>query len=217
MTILGPILMAALMIVPAWISQMSDEVKTVAILDDYHSPYCDGLFYKKFKDTKDIKFEYIIDNIDNAKKEMDKKGYYAVLHLPKISTLPQNVNIYSNDQVALNIKLHIENELERNIEKLKMNNNIEEELRKLNIDTTKFDGKTLSEISETFSSNLKESSKTTVKVNSIKINSDTGKEEIGSSEVNTILAFISGFMIYMFVFLFGAQVMRGVIEDEQNS
>ncbi|MEI7594961.1 MAG: ABC transporter permease [Bacteroidota bacterium] len=216
MTILGPILMAALMIVPAWMSQMSDGVKTIAVLDEYHSPYCEGLFYKKFKETNDIKFDYIIDNIDNAKKNLTKNGYYAVLHLPRISTIPQNVNIYANEQVALNVKLHIENELEKTIEKLKINKDIEAELRKLNIDTTAFKGKTFSEISENFAKNLKETSKTSVRVSSIKINSETGKEEEGSSEVITVLAFLSGFMIYMFVFLFGAQVMRGVIEEKTS-
>lgn len=43
-----------------------------------------------------------------------------------------------------------------------------------------------------------------------------GKEEKKFSEVATILGFVSALLIYMFVFMFGSQVMRGVIEEKTS-
>ena len=43
MTILGPILMAALMILPAYFAQKSDEDRTIGVVDE------SGIFFKKIK------------------------------------------------------------------------------------------------------------------------------------------------------------------------
>jgi ABC-2 type transport system permease protein len=44
---------------------------------------------------------------------------------------------------------------------------------------------------------------------------DTG-EETGSAGLTTTIGMIGGVLIYMFIFLFGAQVMRGVIEEKTS-
>ena len=45
---------------------------------------------------------------------------------------------------------------------------------------------------------------------------DKGVAKDSSSTLNTILAYIFGFLIYMFVFLYGNMVMQGVIEEKSN-
>ena len=77
MTILGPILFAAMMVVPAWLASMEDtDLKKIAVIDD------SGVFYDKIPDTDYLKFEYLenttIKEIQNTFSELD---YYAVLQI----------------------------------------------------------------------------------------------------------------------------------------
>ena len=45
---------------------------------------------------------------------------------------------------------------------------------------------------------------------------EAGVEEESSTEINTILGLVAGIIVYFFVFMFGSQVMRGVIEEKSN-
>jgi len=64
MTILGPLLMAAIVIVPVYMATMSNEMKTLSVIDET------GLFFGKFKDTESIKFHYLISDIGSAKSSL---------------------------------------------------------------------------------------------------------------------------------------------------
>jgi ABC-2 type transport system permease protein len=43
-----------------------------------------------------------------------------------------------------------------------------------------------------------------------------GKEESSSAGASTIIAFIAGILMFMFIMLYGIQVMRGVIEEKTS-
>jgi ABC-2 type transport system permease protein len=58
-----------------------------------------------------------------------------------------------------------------------------------------------------------QSIKSSVNLMTIKLH-EGGKEEKKFSEVATILGFVSAFLIYIFIFMFGSQVLRGVIEEK---
>ncbi len=57
--------------------------------------------------------------------------------------------------------------------------------------------------------------KTNINVDTIQWTS-TGEEKEGSAEIVSMIGYISGFLMYMFIFMFGAQVMRGVMEEKTN-
>ncbi|MDA4744537.1 ABC transporter permease, partial [Enterobacter hormaechei] len=57
--------------------------------------------------------------------------------------------------------------------------------------------------------------KTSVEIDTKKI-ADTGKEEDSSAGASTIIAYVSGILMFMFIMLYGVQVMRGVIEEKTN-
>ena len=216
MTILGPILLAALIIVPVWLSEVNKDIKTIAVVDDYQTKFNDSPFYKRFKDSPNLKFEYVTDDILNAKSNFKNTGFYALLYIPKsFLNNPKNVAMYSDKQIALNVKMYVENELEKTVENLKMSSNLYEELKKLNIDTTNIHNENYEQKCIEIADKLKSSVKSPVVVITNKMNDD-GSEERNSSIVITFLAYFSGFLIYMFVFLFGAQLMRGVIEEKTN-
>ena len=76
MTILGPVLMAALMIVPIFISQMSDEKTIIAVIDET------TIFADQLKDTENIKFFPLDQDIQTAKDKFDRSKYDAILYIP---------------------------------------------------------------------------------------------------------------------------------------
>ena len=45
---------------------------------------------------------------------------------------------------------------------------------------------------------------------------EDGKETMSNYEVKSIISFIFGFLIYIFIFMYRALVMRGVIEEKTN-
>ncbi|MDD5571477.1 MAG: ABC transporter permease [Bacteroidales bacterium] len=192
MTILGPILMASLMIVPIFIAQMSDETKTIAVVDET------GLIYNQLPQTDNLKFEYLITDITTAKKIFLNSNYYALLYVPKsiinnqaAYNRPISPILFSGYQPSLNIKMFIANSIKKEFETARLEasgidpNVLKSIEMKVDITTTL----------------LKESGK---------------KEESSNSEISTALSIFSGILIYMFIFMFGAQVMRGVIEEKTS-
>ena len=51
--------------------------------------------------------------------------------------------------------------------------------------------------------------------NKIILNED-GKETSSNYELKSIISFVFGFLIYIFIFMYGSLVMRGSIEEKTN-
>jgi ABC-2 type transport system permease protein len=187
MTILGPILFAAMMIVPAWIASMDDtDVKNIAVIDE------SGIFIDKISDTDYIKFEYLENvKLDDIKQNFSESDFYAVLQImPSISYEPTAVHLFSKKQTSFSVKSHISNSMEKELRNKKLRaNGIDEEVLK--------------------------SIKSDVSIRTIQW-TDDGEEKESSTEIAMAVGYISGFLIYFFIFLFGAQVMRGVIEEKTS-
>ncbi len=185
MSILGPILMAALFIIPAFLATMdSDDEKIIAIAD--YSNY----YKTSFKDKEKLRFEFInSDSVEDLKMNFTKSKYYALLILPDSSNA-NNVQLLSDMQPDINTKMYINSMIEGKLRSQK--------LIELGIDETKLN-----------------SIDVNVDIKTIKIKSD-GSEQISSTEVIMGVGFIAALMIYMFIFIYGAQVMRGVIEEKTN-
>lgn len=196
MTILGPLFMAAIMIVPIYLATRTNEVKTVAVIDE------SGIFYEKFKDSDNIKFHYLVSDIGSAKANFNKSGDHALLYIPKTEvTLPSNAILYSENSVNINVKTYIKNVMSKHIEELKLEAKLKD-LQK--------DGEPPVNVDD-----ILRSIKTSVDINTMKIGDD-GKESKSYTEVSMALGMFAGILIYFFIFLFGSQVMRGVIEEKTN-
>lgn len=187
MTLISPLIFAALLLGPTLIMQMeSTEQKVIAVIDDSH------ILFKIIPDTESLKFEYLQDvNVDDLKDSYKSKGYYGVLYISQLVTYePNSVILYSHNQPSFDVKSHISNAIENEVQKIKLTKN--------GID-----------------SELLNSIKTDINVRTVKWDKEGGEKE-SSTEITTGIAYVSGFMIYMFVFMFGVQVMRGVIEEKVN-
>lgn len=207
MTILGPLLMAGLFIVPVYLAQMSDEMKKIDVLDET------GWFMNKFENSSRFNFEYVVDDLETAKANLSSKKGYALLYIPKPSaTVPSAAVIYSEKQVSIDLKGYIKTVMAKEVENQKLGAEILKEIRKVNPEYKSFGNDSISReslISEEILKNIK----TNISLTSIQMGEE-GKEAKSYTEVSMGVGMFAGILIYFFIFLFGAQVMRGVIEEK---
>ena len=189
MTILTPILFAALMIVPAVIATLEDKnERHIAVIDDA------GIFEGAIPETEYLKFTFLHDvEVDDIKETFYDSNYYAVLFIGKmVASAPDAVVLYSDKQPSIDITSHISSALKNEIESQKL---------------MSYDIENLDEILNNI--------KTSVRVRTIKW-TKSGEAKESSTELAMGLAYILSFMVYMLIFLFGTQVMRGVIEEKSS-
>jgi ABC-2 type transport system permease protein len=185
MTIIGPILMAAIFIVPVYIAQMEGGIKIIGVIDETN------LFMDKFSSGDQVSFIKIEEPLEQAKANMDKNGFYAILHIPRSElNVPESAIIYSTGQPNIIVKGVIKNTMRKEVEALKLN-------------------------ASGVDPGILKSIRTKINLLTIKVN-EGGDEEKTSTELSMALGFISGFLIYIFIFMYGAQVMRGVIEEKTS-
>lgn len=188
MTILGPILFAAFMVVPAWLATMQDtEVRTIAVVDSTN------IFYKALPETEFIKFVYPENiSLKELQNNFKQSGYSAILFIPHNILASNTTIIYSDKQPSMSVTMHIKNSIDKEIERQKLKaNNIE------NLDE------------------ILKSVKTDINLRSI-LWTDDGKEKESNTGLAMGIGYGSGMLVYFFIFMFGAQVMRGVIEEKTN-
>ena len=190
MTILAPLLMAAIVILPtAFMMGQDGDFKKIAVIEDQSD-----LFRGTLKNTNEIEFIYQENkSVDELKKTFESDGYYGILYIsPEVVNTPNAIQLISKQQPPIGLLDHIENSLKKEIEKQK--------LVAYQIDN-------LDEIMKNV--------ETSVSVQTIKID-DAGVVKETSTGIAMAVAYILGFLMYMLVFIFGAQVMRGVIEEKTS-
>jgi ABC-2 type transport system permease protein len=185
MTLIGPILMAAMILAPVYLSEIaSGKVTKVAVLDET------GWFFEKFKDQDKIDFYYVDGDLETEKvKALANKDLLLYIPLPELN-IPVNAQLFASDQPGLNVSAYIKSVMK----------NIVETKRLMAVG---IDPKVIKE------------TKTDINLITIKVD-ETGNEQKSNTEVEIGLAYLAGFMIYFFIFMFGAQVMKGVSEEKSN-
>jgi ABC-2 type transport system permease protein len=192
MTILGPLLFGLITVAPVLLAQVSDEEKVIAV-SDASMLYFSAL---KEKETEKIKFVYLPPTLlSQTLKDLDKSNYYAILDIPitmqgDYNQIKKHTKIYSTKNVGLGVQSHIENVLT-------------EEIRSRQLETSGIDKA------------LVDKTLQRVNIKPIEIGED-GKQKQKSAELNMAVGLVFGFLIYIFIFLYGAMVMRGVIEEKTS-
>lgn len=185
MTLLGPLLMASIWVVPLYLANTTVEERIIQVMDET------GIFAQQFANRENIKFLRISSDLETAKKNLDKDGKFSLLYIPATElSVPSTAFFYSTNQPSLEVTSYVKDVMRREIESLKLE-------------------------SSGIDPNIVRSIKSNVILNTIKID-ESGKEEKSFIEVNMVLGIFSGILIYIFIFLFGSQVMRGVIEEKTN-
>ena len=187
MSILGPILFAALLIAPTLLMNANNtEIKIVQVVDSTH------VFRNQLPETDYIKFVYMPDaNLQKYKSEFSQSGFYALLYIShNVVNSDNSVYLYSDRTANLDLRMHISNSIEKRLEN--------EKLRACGVDP-----------------GILSAVKTRININTIKL-TDDGHEERDNMTLKMVLSFLMGVLIYMSIFLSGNAVMRGVIEEKTN-
>lgn len=194
MSILGPFIFAAYILIPMYIATMEDkEEKKVVVLDEskMFTEYGPGGANSVIPDREYLKFE-VIEGVplETFKIGFEQSGYYAILFIPKNLMSSESALLYSSKQVSLEVSEHIKRSMEKEIEHLKLAANDIHDIEKI-----------LAEV------------ETSMNLRSIKWTKDGETEETHTGVVMG-LGFVGGLLIFFFIFFFGSQVMRGVIEEK---
>ena len=186
MTILGPILFAALLIVPGYLATKEDtQEKVIAVIDETN------ILTDVLSGSEYLKFEYINNaNVETLKESFPSSGYYAILYIPSNLLSNEKVMLYSDQQTTLSVSETISRELNSFIKNVKLKN-------------------------ENVPQDILKRIRTNINVETLQWTS-SGEEKSSSAGLATVIGYICGFAIYMFVFMFGAMVMRGVIEEKTS-
>ena len=192
MTLLVPLMMAALTVLPTYLAMMDDkEERTIAVYDPT------GLILNRLESNQFTKYHYIPEQeFQELSKNFKSGKYYAILHIPSNILTTSRAIMISDKQVTFDVKNQITNRIE---------NIIEGEKKKQVID----------EIGVPDLEKKLAATKTNIVVETIKLGEES-KAVKSSTEIAMAIGYISGFIIYMFVFMYGVMVMRGVMEEKQN-
>ncbi|MDD4848861.1 MAG: ABC transporter permease [Bacteroidales bacterium] len=188
MTFLTPLLVvgAYALIIYLNVSAVTQSQKNIMVWDE------SNVFYNTFKSTDNYKFTYIFpDDLEDAKKKFLSSNNDLLLCIPKTKVIvPESANIFSKEEVGIGVNTFIKSLMKKDVERMKLESSgvSEEVIKSIN---------------------------TEIKLDTFKI-SETGDEEKSYPEIKMALAFIFSIMIYFFVFMFGSQVQRGVIEEKTN-
>lgn len=186
-TILAPFLFAGLVFVPLWLSSIKgDDVKQVAIVD------ATGKYAPLFENSKEYVFINTNQSLDEYKKNPDKEIYAFLNITDDLLQNPDAGILYSEKQIAPSLKDKVDNTLSAYLK--------DEKLASYNIENLK---------------QIIEDSKIHFEIKTVKWDSE-GNEKSSSTAVASALGMILTFIIYMFIIMYGAMVMQGVMEEKTN-
>ncbi len=187
-TLLAPVLFAALGFVPLWLSSIkSSDVHEVVVADRT------GKYISLFKDTERFRFVGTDSQVSVDESKNSSSGMFAFLEITDdLLKNPKAATLYSEKQIPQDLKGEVSRTLNQYLEKEKR---------------ASFNIPNLDEIIE--------NSRVRIDVQTIKWAKD-GTANESSSEISSVIGMVFTFIIYMFIMMYGAMVMQGVMEEKTN-
>jgi ABC-2 type transport system permease protein len=142
-------------------------------------------------DTAKFIFKKFNGPLEEGKRAYTHTDEFGLLYIPRYElSKPKGITLYTKINPSLDDLNSIERLFETQIKELKM--------LKLNIDKKMLD-----------------SLKTDVNISTIKI-SESGQEKSSNTGVLFGIGMACGILMYMFIFIYGAQIMQGIIEEKTS-
>ena len=188
MTFLSPLIMVGIFSLVAYLSSINnDNVRNISVLDE------SGLFISEFESSDNLKYTFVTgENLPAAKKTVEESGDYGLLYIPKVNSLDElaeQITFYSEDSPSITVLDNIENTIEDKVNTIK----------------------------------LKEAGMDPKEIEALQIRIDTKLETFGgeqTSELSTWLKLgfggMSGYLLFMFIIIYGNMIMRSVIEEKTS-
>ena len=188
MTILSPIIFMGLFALVGYLSQLNNsKERTISVLDE------SGLLSDVFESKDNLTFILLDEmSLEAAKEEVQEKEQYGLIHIEDhqdLALVASSIRFYSEDSPSLTLITSLESELENKFRDLK--------LLQAEVDMDKL------KASET----------------NINIGQESFLGEKSSKADNIMkLAFggFAGYMLFMFIIIYGNMIMRSVIEEKTS-
>ena len=187
LTFLGPILMAAIYIIPIMLAlNSSTDHLRVAVVDESR------WFEERFTSNEHHTFVTMHGQPIDSVKEMVKTGVFDMaLYVPPTQlNIPSNATVYSIRQVPMEMETYLSSVMEKEIEDQKL-------------------------MAQGVDPGLVNAVKTDVNLQVMRMD-DKGNEKETFTSVQFTLGMVLAMMIYFFIMFFGGQVMQGVAEEKNN-
>ncbi|BAX79565.1 ABC transporter permease [Labilibaculum antarcticum] len=191
LTFLTPVLIAGIYAFMIWMMLKDDtEKRTIAVINE-------SQLVEPVKSADFTTFKYLNDtSFEDAKSQMEEMDYYAILVIPENILDSKMAELFSDKQVTIEVKSEAGSQIRNHIEKIKRSKIIAQA--------------GMPDLEEKLAA-----TETPISMKTIKFGED-GEVKQSSTEIAMGIGFVASFIIYMFIFLYGVQVMRGVIEEKTN-
>ncbi|WP_422081264.1 ABC transporter permease [Ulvibacterium sp.] len=188
MTFLSPILMVGMVVLIAYLTKINDnEKRIIGVLNE------SGFFSNEFLTTETTSYVNFQDiTLQSAKDSTLRMGYYGLLYIPKATNLEQvaeNAFFYSKEAPSSTILDRLENVFQNRL--------FQQRLQNLGVSAKEF-----AKVDDRF-----------------EIKTATFSGQLNLKGINEVKAFIGGgfgYLIMMFIIIYGGFVMRSVIEEKTS-
>ncbi|MFK7954268.1 MAG: ABC transporter permease [Ekhidna sp.] len=185
-TILVPLLFPAIIGGMVYLAVQNEKNKELEVIQ-----VLDESALLNFSDTESYDYQIVDGPLDSAKVRFSKSEDFALIFVPAFEIdEPEGMRFYSHTSPGVNMVKGFENKIESQIRDIKLTRS----------------GLTEDQLDEL---------KTSVSIESFNL-SETGDESKSDSGLTFGIGYVMGFLIYIFLFTYGAQVMQGVIEEKNS-
>jgi ABC-2 type transport system permease protein len=187
MTFLSPLLFVGIAAFVGYLGSMKADVKVVAIHDET------GLFVSEFKNSEEYRYIDLSPiDLKIIKDSLINESYEGLIYIPKIAnykTLENKVQYISNDSPSITFVENVQDIIAKKI-------------TKENFETAKLDTLAIRNAEANVNIELKKA---------------TGEDSLkGLNEIKIAIGGAFGYLIMMFIIIYGNMVMRSVIEEKTN-
>ena len=187
MTFLSPLLFVGIGVFVSYLSSLKADLKQIAVYDET------GIFVSEFKNSEEYKYINLSNsNVNSIKDSVKSESYEGLIYIPKTSdfkTLENKIQYISNESPSINFVDHVQEVI---------SNKITNENFKL----AKLDTLAISNAQADVNLELKKA---------------TGEDSLkGINEIKIAIGGAFGYLIMMFIVIYGNMVMRSVIEEKTN-
>ena len=187
MTFLSPLIMIGLFFFVGYLSNVNnDTVRTIYVLDET------SFLSETLKTNDQTIYTHLSDlDVETAKTLANQEEAYGLLHIPNnsLDTVSDAIKFYSEESPSLSVISSLESKIENKLSELKLQN----------------DGVDLE---------LIKAAKTNVEINQETF------EGVKTSKVGSVMKLIfggaAGYLLFMFIIIYGNMIMRSVIEEKTS-
>ena len=188
MTILSPLIMIALIGVVAYLTQInSSKERTIAVLDE------SGQLETVFENTEYTTYEIFKGiSIETAKQQIKEEGQYGLLYIKQPTdsiSVTGDIVFYSEETPSLTVITSLENKLEKKLQDITL------ERQGVDLEMIRASQINIDIAQESFSG------KTTSKIDNV---------------LKLAFGGIAGYLLFMFIIIYGNMIMRSVIEEKTS-